>query len=178
MILWRREQPVEWHSEDLVLREWAADDVESMVALFDTEEMNRWTPLASPFDRDVALQYVAQAHRLRHDNGTLQLAVTEDGGPPLGEVLIFLAEDDHTVELAFAIGAPFQGRGLARRAVAAVLDIARAAGMTTARLTIATGNVRSQRVATAAGFLRTPAPLETRRRKGFVLTMATWERQL
>jgi RimJ/RimL family protein N-acetyltransferase len=144
MALWPPDQAVVWRGHGLVLREWTGDDADSMVRLFDTEEMNRWTPLVSPFDRDVALQYVEQARRSRRQLGTLQLAVTEDGAAPLGEVLIFPAT----------------------------------AGIRTARLTIATDNVRSQRVAVAAGFALTGAPLTQRRRKGFVLTMAVWERAL
>jgi RimJ/RimL family protein N-acetyltransferase len=182
MALWPPDQAVVWRGHGLVLREWTGDDADSMVRLFDTEEMNRWTPLVSPFDRDVALQYVEQARRSRRQLGTLQLAVTEDGEAPLGEVLIFPApapgDGENAVELAYAVGAPFQGRGLARRAIAAALEIAATAGIRTARLTIATDNVRSQRVAVAAGFALTGAPLTQRRRKGFVLTMAVWERAL
>jgi len=96
----------------------------------------------------------------------------------LGEVLIFPSDENGGVELAYAIGSPSQGRGLARRAVVEALSIARSVGMTTARLTIATDNVRSQRVAIATGFTVTKTPLEQRQRKGFVLTMATWEQHL
>ena len=93
-------------------------------------------------------------------------------------MLIFPTDGERAVELAYAIGSPFQGRGLARRAIAAALAIAGSAGVKTARLTIATDNVRSQRVALAVGFALTRAPLTRRKRKGFELTMATWERTL
>ncbi|UWE11392.1 hypothetical protein [Actinacidiphila bryophytorum] len=59
-----------------------------MVALFDTAEMDRWTPLASPFDREAALAYVTRAQRRRRE-GTHQLAITEDGLEPLGELIAF-----------------------------------------------------------------------------------------
>jgi ribosomal-protein-alanine N-acetyltransferase len=108
----------------------------------------------------------------------LQLAVTEDGVRPLGEVLVFPGGDAGTVELAYAIGADHQGRGLARRAIGAALRLAADAGASAARLTIATDNVRSQRVARATGFHPTDAPLTTRARKGLVLTMSTWEQAL
>jgi RimJ/RimL family protein N-acetyltransferase len=45
-------------------------------------------------------------------------------------------------------------------------------------LVIAVDNVRSQRVARATGFRLSGQPLTQRRRKGFVLTMATWQRPL
>lgn len=60
----------------------------AMVALFDTAEMDRWTPLASPFDREAALAYVTRAQRRRRE-GTHQLAITEDGLEPLGELIAF-----------------------------------------------------------------------------------------
>jgi RimJ/RimL family protein N-acetyltransferase len=140
--------------------------------------MSRWTPLASPFDRAAAQQYVDAAHRARRELGALQLAVTEDATTPLGEVLVFPSDTCEAVELAYAVGAPFQGRGIATRAVRAGVALAATAGASVARLVIATDNVRSQRVARAAGFQPTPAPLSERRRKGFVLTMVTWERHL
>jgi RimJ/RimL family protein N-acetyltransferase len=176
--LWPAHLPVVLRASGLVLREWAVEDAPTMVALFDTPEMNRWTPLASPFDLRIALAYVDTAHRLRRERGILQLAVTEDGQHPVGEVLLFPGETADLVELAYAVGAPFQGRGVGRRSVAAALRLAAAAGLSTARLVIATDNQPSQRVAAAAGFGRTDAPLTERRRKGFVLTMATWERPL
>ena len=123
-----------------------------MVRLFDTDEMNRWTPLPSPFDITAAEQYVDTAHRLRAQGGTLQLAITEDGRTPLGEVLVFPGSDEDSVELAFAVGADHQGGGLARRAVQAVLALASNAGASRAELVIAVDNVRSQRVARATGF--------------------------
>jgi RimJ/RimL family protein N-acetyltransferase len=96
----------------------------------------------------------------------------------MGEVLIFPSEIEGTVELAFAVGAMYQGRGLARRAVDAMLGLAAEAEASSARLVIAIDNVASQRVAEATGFRRTDLPLVERRRKGFVLTMSSWEQLL
>jgi RimJ/RimL family protein N-acetyltransferase len=176
--LWPARLPVVLRSHGLVLREWTIEDAPTTVALFDTPDMNRWTPLTSPFDLGAALAYVEAAHRLRRERGILQLAVTEDGSRPVGEVLLFPGDADDVVELAYAVGAPFQGNGVGRRCVSAALRLAVAAGLGRARLVIATGNLPSQRVAVATGFQRTDAPLTERRRKGFVLTMATWERAL
>lgn len=165
------------HSQGLVLREWNASDVPSMVALFDTAEMDRWTPLASPFDERAATAYVEHAHRAR-SNGSLQLAITEDGEQPMGEVLIFPTDTDDACELAYAVGAEFRGRALAARAVRAVLPLAKAAGYKQASLKIAIDNQPSQQVATAAGFTKSDAPLLRRERKGYVLHMATWIRAI
>lgn len=61
------------HGHGLVPREWNEADVPAMVGLFDTDEMDRWTPLAHPFDAEVAVGYIRRAHEARA-TGTLQLA--------------------------------------------------------------------------------------------------------
>jgi RimJ/RimL family protein N-acetyltransferase len=177
-LLWPANKPVLLHAEGLVLREWGYEDVPDMVELFDTDEMNRWTPLPSPFDEAAARQYVEVAHHQREADGTLQLAITRDGDAPLGEVLVFPGGREHSVELAYAVGAAHQGRGLGRQAVAAALTLATEANARMAELVIATDNISSQHVALATGFRQTGDSPTQRQRKGFVLTMARWERTL
>lgn len=108
----------------------------------------------------------------------MQLAITEDGSTPLGEVLAFPAGHDGVAELAYAVGKSHQGRGLATRAVRALLPYVAEAGYAKAILLIADDNAPSQRVAEAVGFVRTSLPAVERRRKGYVLQLATWERVL
>lgn len=191
-------------AEGLVLREWTLADAPTMVALFDTEEMDRFTPLASPFDLQAALAYLENARRLRRESGTLQLSVHDpllrvgsgpsrddptptDGSSSLeamGEVIVFSGSSPQSIELAYAVGAPFQGHGLARRAVAAVLGLAAdsttagSAAIERAELVITTDNLRSNAVAAACGFIPSDAPLADRSRKGRTLTMQTWTRSL
>ncbi|WP_371781906.1 GNAT family N-acetyltransferase [Streptosporangium subroseum] len=52
----------------LVLREWTDDDLPVMVELFDDARVNRWTPLRSPFDKEAARTYLAQARQRRADD--------------------------------------------------------------------------------------------------------------
>jgi RimJ/RimL family protein N-acetyltransferase len=165
-------------AEGLVLREWDERDAAVMVDLFDTDEMDRRTPLESPFDLAAADRYVRHARRCRTEVGSIQLAITEDGSVPLGEVLAFPGGRDGVAELAYAVGHAHQGRGLASRAVRALLPHIAAAGYASAILLIADDNTPSQRVAGAAGFVRTAVPYVERRRKGNVLRLATWERDL
>ncbi len=171
--------PLSFSANDLYFREWREGDTEHMSRLFDTDEMNRWTPLPSPFTPEVAAEYVARAREAREQDGTLQLAVCDEAdGPPLGEVLIFPADEPGSVELAYAVGAEYRGRSIGARSVEAALDLARLAGARRAVLTIANDNVPSQVTASTAGFSKTEAPLRRRERKGFVLQMETWERHL
>jgi RimJ/RimL family protein N-acetyltransferase len=166
----------EVRGEGLVLRPWTLSDVPRMVELFDTAEMDRWTPLAHPFDEDAATSYVNDAHQ-GLAAGILKLAVTENGGEPLGEVLLFGTDEDGTCEFAYAVGCKHQGQALGARSVRAVLPVAREAGYRRARLRVAVDNLPSQRVAAAAGFTLTDEPLQPRERKGYLLHMATWRRE-
>jgi RimJ/RimL family protein N-acetyltransferase len=164
-------------ADGLVLREWTERDLPQMVALFDTPEMNRWTPLAHPFDLAAAADYVrrAQAGRLA---GSLQLAITESGDQPLGEILLFPAGNPGTCEFAYAVGAEHRGRSLAVRALTALLPLAVSRGYSTATLKIDVGNRPSQRVAISAGFTISRRPLEKRERKDCTLSLQTWSRSI
>ena len=165
-------------AEGLYFREWRASDAYELTRLFDTDEMNRWTPLPYPFGPTVAADYIATARSARERTGTLQLGICASrDGLPIGEVLLFPSGPD-SVELAYAVGAGHRGNRVGARAVVAVLDLARLAGARRAILTIAQDNMASQLTAVCAGFVRTDTPLQTRERKGFVLKMETWERHL
>jgi len=174
---WPADQSVTVEEDGLVLREWTTDDVPDLVRLFDTPEMDRRTPLPSPFDAAAAAarSYVRAAHDVRRRLGALQLAITQDGRQPHGEVILFPTETEGTIELAYGVGEQHAGRGLARRAVTIAL---RAGGAKRARLHIAVDNQPSQRVARATGFAELDLPLVERRRKGQVLHLAVWERTL
>ena len=164
-------------AQGLHLREWRVSDVEQMSRLFDTEEMNRWTPLPHPFTVEVATAYGRQARQ--RAGGVLQLAICQTAdGSPVGEVLLFPAADAGTVELAYAVGAEHRGQRIGARAITAALELAVLSGATRAVLTIAEDNPASQATARAAGFGKMDAPLRRRERKGFVLMMETWERSL
>lgn len=176
--LWPAGESVSVAQDGLVLREWTTDDGPDLVRPFDTPEMNRRTPSASPFDAAAARLYVQAAHDVRRRLGALQLAITQDGRQPEGEVIIFPTEAEGTVELAYGVGEQHAGRGLARRAVTIALRLASAGGATHARLHIAVDNQPSQQVARATGFSELDLPLVERRRKGQVLHLAVWERTL
>lgn len=60
---WTALAPIEVRAGELLLRESQPGDVAVLVGLFDTEQMDRRTPLASPFDAQAAARYVAVAGR-------------------------------------------------------------------------------------------------------------------
>jgi RimJ/RimL family protein N-acetyltransferase len=149
----------------LHLREWTDGDVPTMVTLFDETEVDRWTPLRSPFDHTAARAYLDQARARRADNRAIQLAITTDGHEARGEILLFRTSPegrDHPgpdAELAYAIGAAHRRQGLAARAVRLITDHAyRDLGIRHVLLRIDPGNTASVAVARTTGFQLTDLP--------------------
>jgi RimJ/RimL family protein N-acetyltransferase len=161
--------------DGLILREWTAADVPAMVELFDEESIDVWTPLASPFDGDVAQRYVDRAHGGRAAGICLQLAITTDGRAPLGEILLFEGEDEETAELAYAVGIAHRGQHLTARAMRLTMEFARqSCGIKRFMVKVSPANPASESVARAAGLELTNAPLEIRERKGRRVELAVW----
>ncbi|MFD5519755.1 GNAT family N-acetyltransferase [Streptomyces sp. NPDC127066] len=160
----------------LHLREWSDDDVADLVALYDDPEIDRWTPVVSPFDTEAALAYLAAAEQKAAERRGVQLAITTDGARPRGEILLFPGTaDDRDVELAYGVGAAYRGRGLATRAVRLVVDFAhRHVGGRRVVLCIEDGNTASEGVAKATGFVLTDDEPVVRTAKGRDVVLRTW----
>ncbi|MER7108604.1 GNAT family N-acetyltransferase [Streptomyces sp. NPDC000229] len=156
---------------DLVLRAWTDADVPAMAELFDEPAVAYRTPLASPFDEAAATAYLSMIHRTRADGTRLHLAITKDGGAPLGEVLLDLTQGT----LGYAVGAAHRGQGLASRATRLLTGHAHAVlGLPRVILRIEPDNAASAAVARAAGFRLTDEPPETVRSNGRTHTLLTW----
>lgn len=156
---------------DLVLREWTDADVPAMAGLFDEPAVAYRTPLASPFDEAAAAAYLAMIRRTRADGTRLHLAITREGGAPLGEVLLSLTHG----ALGYAVGAPHRGRGLASRATRLLTAHAHEVlGLPRVILQIEPDNTASTAVARAAGFRLTDEPPETVQSNGRTHTLLTW----
>jgi len=160
----------------LVLREWSDDDVADLVAMYDDPEIDRWTPVASPFDAEAARAYLTAAAQKRAEGHTVQLAITTDGGPAQGEILLFLsAADERDLELAYGVGAAYRGRGLATRGVRlAVVFANRRVRARRVVLRIEDGNGASEAVAQAAGFVLTDDEPVVRVAKGREVVLRAW----
>jgi RimJ/RimL family protein N-acetyltransferase len=161
----------------VVLREWEDGDLAAMVGLFDDPDVAYWTPLVSPFDLEAARLYLKRAQERRAAGKRVQLAVTADGGEPMGEVLLMLSELDLDVaEIGYAIGPAYRGRGLATRAVRVMTDFAHGTvGVSRLLLEIESGNAASAAVARAAGYRLTEAPAIPSEEKGRPISLQTWE---
>ncbi|PYC66911.1 GNAT family N-acetyltransferase [Micromonospora arborensis] len=131
----------------MVLREWADSDIPFMPRLFDAEDMAANTDIPSPFDADAFLARIRQ----RRTQRVVDLAVTRDGGEPLGLVALHVASG----VLGYAIGPAHRGRGLASRSLRLMTAFCHEKlGFSRLRLGIVQGNVPSQGVAESAGYVR------------------------
>ncbi|NBE56575.1 GNAT family N-acetyltransferase [Streptomyces boluensis] len=173
-------EPVVIRGDGLVLREWTEADLPAMSELFDDPAIAHRTPLASPFDAAAARAYLDRARATRADGTRLQLAVTEDGGAPLGEVLLGSLGTERpagAVTLGYAIGGAHRGRGLAPRATRLLTAYAHdSLGITRVRLQIEEDNAASVGVARAAGYrLLADVPPVAAEQKGRKYLLKAWE---
>src|SRR3954453_4625701 len=105
--------PITLTGDGIVLREWRPDDLGELTELLDDPDIARWTPMPSPFDREAGVAYLKRAHLGRTSGQRIQLAITESGGRPLGEVLLFGIDAGlREAELGYLVGARHPRRGL------------------------------------------------------------------
>jgi RimJ/RimL family protein N-acetyltransferase len=166
---------MELSGEGLVLRDWTAEDRGAMPALFDHPDIAYWTPVVSPFDEAAADDRLVRARQLRAEGKVIMLAVTVDGGAPLGEVMLRRAPEG--TELGYAIGPAHRGQGLAARAVRVMAAYAfEQLGVEQVILELEAENAASVGVATKAGFRLLDVPLITGEEKGRPYVLQTWGR--
>ncbi|NXY95447.1 GNAT family N-acetyltransferase [Streptomyces sp. BR123] len=164
---------LELAGEGLVLRDWTEADLAAMPELFDHADIAYWTPIASPFDAAAAEARLVRSRRLRTEGTAVLLAITVDGGAPLGEVMLRNAPEG--TEIGYAVGPAHRGQGLAVRAVRVMAAYAfeqlRAEQVI---LELEAENAASVAVATRAGFRLLDVPLITGEEKGRPYSLQTW----
>ncbi|MGV9993470.1 GNAT family N-acetyltransferase [Streptomyces sp. NPDC003374] len=164
---------IELSGEGLVLRDWTEADLAAMPALFDDPDIAYWTPIDSPFDEAAARARLDRDRQLRADGTAILLAVTADGGAPLGEAMLRRAPEG--IELGYAIGPAHRGQGLAVRAVRVLAAYAfEQLGARQVILELEAENTASVAVATKAGFRLLDVPLITGEEKGRPFALQTW----
>lgn len=166
---------IELSGEGLVLRDWAEADLTAMPELFDHPDVAYWTPIVSPFDETAARTRLDLSRRLRSEGTTILLAITVDGGAPLGEVMLRRAPEG--TELGYAVGPMHRGQGLAARAVQVMATYAfEQLGADQVILELEAENAASVAVATKAGFTLLDVPLIRGEEKGRPYALQTWGR--
>ncbi|WP_406453324.1 GNAT family N-acetyltransferase [Streptomyces sp. NBC_00876] len=164
---------IELTGEGLVLRDWTEGDVAAMPDLFDHPDTAYWTPLVSPFDEAAARARLDKARQLRAQGTTIMLAITTDGGAPLGEVMLRRAPEG--TELGYAVGPAHRGQALAARAVRVMAAYAfEELDVESVILELEAENSASVAVATATGFSLLDVPLIEGEEKGRPYVLQTW----
>ncbi|PKT74886.1 GNAT family N-acetyltransferase [Streptomyces populi] len=164
---------IELSGEGLVLRDWTEADLTAMPELFDHPDIAYWTPIVSPFDEAAARARLVRDRQLREEGAAVLLAITVDGGAPLGEVMLRRAPEG--MEIGYAVGPAHRGQGLAVRAVRVMAAYAfeRLAARQVI-LELEAENTASVAVATKAGFALLDVPLITGEEKGRPYALQTW----
>jgi RimJ/RimL family protein N-acetyltransferase len=169
--------PLTLAGDGIVLREWGSGDLADLVALLDDPDIARWTPMPSPFDAEAGVAYLKRARQGRASGQRIQLAITVDGGRPLGEVLLFgLDAGLREAELGYLVGAPHRRRGLASGALSVLSSYARNdLKLNRLLLRIDPGNAGSVAVARRCGYQLTDEPPILQVSPHGPATLDTWE---
>lgn len=110
--------PLTLTGDGITLREWRSEDLDDLVRMLDEPEIARWTPMPSPFDLEAGIAYLKRAYQGRVNGSRIQLAITADGGRPLGEVLLFGVDLGlKEAELGYLVDVRERRRGLASGAL-------------------------------------------------------------
>ncbi|NGN67597.1 GNAT family N-acetyltransferase [Streptomyces sp. A7024] len=159
--------------EGLVLRDWTEDDLAAMPELFDDPDIAYWTPIVSPFDAAAAQIRLDRARQLRAEGTSILLAITTDGGAPLGEAMLRRAPEG--TEIGYAVGPAHRGQGLAARTVRVLAEYAfTQLGAEEVILELEAENAASVAVAVKAGFRLLDVPLIEGEEKGRAFRLQTW----
>jgi RimJ/RimL family protein N-acetyltransferase len=152
--------PLTLTGDGIILREWRSDDLDDLAEMLDEPDIARWTPMPSPFDVAAGIAYLKRAHLGRTSGQRIQLAITEDGGRPLGEVLLFGVDAGlREAELGYLVGARHRRRGLASGSLSLLSSYARSTlKLTRLLLRIDPANVASTAVARRCGYRLTGEP--------------------
>jgi RimJ/RimL family protein N-acetyltransferase len=152
--------PITLTGDGVTLREWRSEDLDDLIELLDEPDVARWTPMPSPFDVEAGMAYLKRAHHGRTSGQRIQLAITTDGGKPLGEVLLFGVDAGlKEAELGYLVGAPHRRRGLASGALSLLSGYARSTlSLNRLLLRIDPDNAASCAVAQRCGFRLTGEP--------------------
>ena len=137
----------------VVLRPWRADDVDAVTAACQDPEIQRWTQVPVPYEREHAEGFVgAIADGTLADGGALFAVVSRESGHLIGSVGLFPPQNG-SGEIGYWTVAAQRGRGLTAEAVRVLSEWAFAErGLHRLELVVDPGNSGSRRVAERAGF--------------------------
>lgn len=158
---WPPRHPGRLETERLWLEPLEPGHATEMAAVLADPELHRYTGGRPLVVDELRRRYEHQA-RGRSDDGRARwlnwIVRDKSTGGAVGYVQATVAEASASADVAWVVGVPFQGRGYAREAAAAMLSRLRDEGVTTVTAHIRPDNAPSERVARALGL----APTATR----------------
>ncbi len=169
--------PLTLTGDGITLREWRSEDLDELVEMLDEPDIARWTPMPSPFDVEAGIAYLKRAYQGRISGRRIQLAITTDGGRPLGEVLLFGVDLGlKEAELGYLVGVRHRRRGVASGALSLLSTYARSTlNLSRLLLRIDPGNTASTAVARRCGYRLTGEPPILQEGPYGPTSLDTWE---
>jgi RimJ/RimL family protein N-acetyltransferase len=101
----------------VLLRHWTERDVDAMTAGLADPEVTRWTSIPTPYTREHAVKFIADAREAHERGERLELAVVEvDGERVIGAISLRFNWEHRRADVGSAMFRGHRGRGLGQRA--------------------------------------------------------------
>ncbi|WP_307663081.1 GNAT family N-acetyltransferase [Streptomyces sp. V1I1] len=149
-------EPITLTTERLLLRTFTTDDTEAVYQACQDPDIQRWTTVPSPYERQHAADFTGQMVPDGWHSGTMCTfaVLPRAGGPLMASVAVTLRTLSGTWEIGFWTAKEHRGRGIMAETVGAVAHWAFAGlGATRLEWRAEVGNAGSRAVAEKAGFV-------------------------
>jgi RimJ/RimL family protein N-acetyltransferase len=139
----------------VVLRPWKPEDAGDVFLACQDPDIQRWTPVPSPYKHSDAIEYVTQIAPAAWAEGGAVFAVVEVATGHLAGAIGAHRMDDGIAHVGYWTRRAVRGKGLTTEALRTIaVWFLHEGGATRVELVVEPANVASVRVAEAAGFTR------------------------
>ncbi|MGW6456226.1 GNAT family N-acetyltransferase [Streptomyces sp. NPDC055078] len=148
-------EPITLTTEHLLLRTFTPDDTEAVYQACQDPDIQRWTTVPSPYERQHAVEFTGRMVPDGWHAGTMCTfaVLPRTGGPLMASVAVTLRTFSGTWEIGFWAAKEHRGRGVMTEAVGALAHWSFARlGATRLEWRAEVGNTGSRAVAEKAGF--------------------------
>lgn len=151
---------------EIRLRPLEVDDAEAMVEVLADPSLYDFTGDTPPSRDELDRRYAAQVRGRSGDGAEewLNFIIVAPGGQPVGYVQATIPAAGGAAEIAWVVGAPWQGRGVGTRAAGMLVELLAHRGVTRLVAHIHPEHLASERIAAKLGFRPTDAVVDGERR--------------